>query len=75
MSDAHPQQRIKIGEEKARGAQRVGLVWMLVASLVVVVILMAIVLAYFSGELSEANRRGGPASVPKADAAQFHTPG
>ena len=74
MPDMHPE-RVRIGEEQARGAQRVGLVWVLVASLVVVVILMAFALAYFSGELSEANRRGGPTSVPKADAAQFHTPG
>jgi hypothetical protein len=73
MSEHEP--RIDIGEEQARGAQRVGLIWMLVASLVVVIFVMAIVLAWFAGGLAEANKHGGPGAIPKADAANFHTPG
>jgi hypothetical protein len=47
---------------------------MLVASLLAVVIVLALVLVYFNGSLAEANRHGGPGAVPKADAAKFHTP-
>jgi hypothetical protein len=65
---------VHIDEIDARGARSVGLIWMLVASLVAVVVVLAAVLAYFSGSLSEANRHGGPGAVPKADAARFHTP-
>ena len=68
------QQRVLIGRSQARGARRVGLVWMLVASLAAVIVIMALVLAYFAGGLAEANRHGGPGAVPKSDAAQFHTP-
>jgi hypothetical protein len=75
MTETSPDPRIHIGEGEARGAQRVGLIWMLVASLLVVIFVMAITLAYFAGSLAEANKRGGPGSIPKADAAQFHTPG
>ena len=66
--------RVHIDEIAARGARSVGLIWMLVASLLAVVVVLAAVLAYFSGSLSEANRHGGPGAVPKADAARFHTP-
>jgi len=69
-----PEKRVHIGEEQARGAQSVGLVWMLVASLAAGVVALAIVLAYFAGALSEANRHGGPGAAPRTDAAQFHTP-
>jgi predicted membrane-bound mannosyltransferase len=68
------QHQIHIGEVQARGARRVGLIWMLVASLAAMVIVMAVVLAYFAGSLAQANRHGGPGAIPKADAAQFHTP-
>lgn len=51
-----------------------GLIWMLVASLAAIVIVLALVLAYFAGGLAQANRQGGPGSAPKTDAAQFHTP-
>jgi hypothetical protein len=47
---------------------------MLVASLVAVIVVLALVLAYFAGGLAEANRHGGPSAIPKSDAAQFHTP-
>lgn len=66
--------RIHIGEIEARGARSVGLIWMLIASLAAVVAVMAAVLTYFDSSLAEANRRGGPGAVPKADAAKFHTP-
>jgi hypothetical protein len=66
--------RVHIDEIDARGARRVGLVWMLVASLLAVVIVLTLVLVYFNGSLAEANRHGGPGAVPKADAATFHTP-
>jgi hypothetical protein len=36
---------------------------------------MALVLAYFAGSLHQANSQGGPGAIPKADAANFHTPG
>lgn len=75
MSDPSPNGKIHIGQEKARGARHVGLIWMLVASLVVVIVVMAMVLAFFAGSLAQANRQGGPNSIPKADAANFHTPG
>lgn len=75
MSDASPNKKIDIGEDAARGAQRVGLIWMLVASLVIVIVVMAIVLAYFAGGLAEANRHGGPGAIPKVDAANVHMPG
>ncbi len=65
-------ERVRIGEAQARGARRVGLVWMLVASLAAVIVVLALVLAYFAGSLAEANRHGGPGAVPKSDAAQFH---
>ena len=69
-----PKNRVHIGEEQARGARSVGLVWMLVASLAACVVALAIILAYFAGALGEANRHGGPGAIPKNDAAQFHTP-
>ncbi len=69
-----PEQRVHIGEEQARGARSVGLVWMLVASLAAGVIALAIILAYFAGALHQANSRGGPGALPKNAAAQFHTP-
>ncbi|HEY5288525.1 MAG TPA: hypothetical protein VIJ59_00700 [Caulobacteraceae bacterium] len=68
------QTRVDIGETEARGARRVGYIWILVASLAIAVVVLALMLVYFSGSLSDANRRGGPASIPKADAANFHTP-
>ncbi|HEY1447033.1 MAG TPA: hypothetical protein VGF33_00720 [Caulobacteraceae bacterium] len=69
-----PEPRVHIDEIDARGARSVGLIWMLVASLAAVIIVLAAVLTYFSGSLTEANRHGGPGAVPKADAARFHTP-
>lgn len=69
-----PEKRVDIGEEQARGAQSVGLVWMLVASLAAGVVALAIILAYFAGALNEANNHGGPGALPKNAAAQFHTP-
>ena len=66
--------RVHIGEEQARGARRVGLVWMLVASLAAGAGALAIILAYFAGALNEANNHGGPGALPKNAAAQFHTP-
>jgi hypothetical protein len=69
-----PENRVHIGEEQARGARRVGLVWMLVASLAAGVIALAITLAYFAGALHEANNHGGPGAIPKNAAAQFHAP-
>jgi hypothetical protein len=65
---------IHIGQEAARGAQRVGLIWMLVASLVVIIVVMAGVLGWCAGGLAQANREGGPGGVRKTDAAQFHVP-
>ena len=65
--------RVHIGEAEARGARRVGLIWMLVASLVAIIVVMGLTLAYYAGSLAEANRLGGPTSVHKADAAKFHT--
>lgn len=73
-AEERPQERVHIGQAQARGARRVGLVWMLVASLVAVIVVLALVLAYFAGGLAEANRHGGPSAIPKSDAAQFHTP-
>ena len=58
MSEQSRDPKIDIGEEQARGAQRVGLIWMLVASLVVVIFVMALVLAYFAGSLHQANSHG-----------------
>jgi hypothetical protein len=75
MSERSQGPRIDIGEDQARGARRVGLIWMLVASLLVVIFVMALVLAYFAGSLHQANSHGGPGAIPKADAANFHTPG
>lgn len=69
--EEHP---IHIGQADARGAQRVGLIWMLVASLVVIIVVMALVVGWFAGGLAQANRQGGPGAVRKTDAAQFHTP-
>lgn len=69
-----PDNPVHIGEEKARGARSVGLIWMLVASLAAGVVALAIILAYFAGALNEANNRGGPRALPKNAAAQFHTP-
>jgi hypothetical protein len=66
--------RVHIGEIDARGARSVGLIWMLIASLVAIVVVLAAVLAYFDNSLAEANRHGGPGAVLKADAAKFHTP-
>ncbi|MGH7022969.1 MAG: hypothetical protein ACREEB_05165 [Caulobacteraceae bacterium] len=70
-SDENDQHRVDIGETEARGARSVGFVWILVVSLAVAVVVLAIVTAWFAGSLNEANRRAG---VPKAAAAQFHTP-
>ena len=72
--EEQPLERVRIGEGQARGARRVGLVWMLVASLAAVIVVLSLVLAYFAGGLAEANRHGGPGAIPKSDAAQFHTP-
>lgn len=74
QSPGDDEHQIHIGQEEARGAQRVGLIWMLVASLVVIIVVMAIVLGWFAGGLAQANRQGGPGAVVKKDAAQFHTP-
>ena len=67
-------ERVDVDETRSRGARSVGFIWILAASLVGAVIVLAIILALFAGALSKANRRGGPRAIPRADAAQFHTP-
>ncbi|HEY7900487.1 MAG TPA: hypothetical protein VIC25_04810 [Caulobacteraceae bacterium] len=71
---ADPERRIDIGQEQARGARHVGLIWMLVASLAIAVVVLAIVVAWYAGALNQANLQGGPGAIPKASAQQFHTP-
>ncbi|HEY2179587.1 MAG TPA: hypothetical protein VGH15_13490 [Caulobacteraceae bacterium] len=66
--------RVDIGETEARGARSVGLVWMLVGSLIAGVVVLGLVLVFFAGSLGEASHRGGPTSVGKAQANQFHAP-
>ena len=69
------QEPVHISETQAKGAQRVGLIWMLLGSLLAGVVVLAAVLIFFSGSLGEADRRGGPTTIGKAQAANFHVPG
>ncbi|HXU99949.1 MAG TPA: hypothetical protein VG166_05585 [Caulobacteraceae bacterium] len=72
-SDDHPD-RVQIDETQAKGAQNVGLIWMLVGSLVAGVVVLGLVLAFFAGSLGEANHRGGPTAIGRAEASNFHAP-
>ncbi|HEY7853217.1 MAG TPA: hypothetical protein VIB82_09600 [Caulobacteraceae bacterium] len=72
-ADEH-QDRIDIGETQAKGAQSVGLIWMLLGSLLAGVLVLGLVLVFFAGSLGEANHRGGPSAIGKAEAGNFHTP-
>jgi hypothetical protein len=66
--------RVHIDETQAKGAQNVGLIWMLVGSLIAGVVVLGLVLVFFAGSLGEANHRGGPTAVGKAQANNFHAP-
>jgi hypothetical protein len=65
---------VHISETKAKGGQNVGLIWMLLASLLAGVVVLALVLVFFAGPLGIVNHRGGPTTIGKPEAARFHAP-
>ena len=63
-----------IGVTKARGATRVGLIWMLVISTAAAVVVVFGIWAIESGRLASSEKHSGPTAVTRTAAAQFHTP-
>jgi len=64
----------KIAATRARGARRVGLIWMLVISTAAAALVLLGLWAVESGRLARSDTRSGAQAVNAAKAAQFHTP-